>query len=403
MTFIFSSILLLKINGPITPSVSNYIKRELKDRYDFCIIEMDTPGGLDKSMREIVKAIINSKIPVVGYVYPRGARCASAGVFILTACHISAMAPGTSIGAAHPVVIGGEKMDPDMKKKVENDAVSYILSLAEMRHRNREWLARSVRESITATAFEAESLHVVDMVAGDIKELLDKLRDRKVKIGNKEFILRGDVEDIKERGKNLIDKILDIITQPEIAYLLLLLGIYGLIMEFKNPGAVFPGVLGGIAIILALYSLHLLPVNYAGLLLIILGIVMLVLEAHITSYGLLTVGGVFSFILGSFMLFPERRLPMSIIVGMVIVLLVFAFIIYLIVKAHKRHPMTGMKGMLGETGVVRKPLDPEGLIFIHGELWRAESITGERIEEGEKVEVVSTEGLCLKVRRKTKK
>ena len=397
----------LRFSGPIGPISARYIISGIEQannlKAQFLVLEMDTPGGLDESMRDIIKAILNSSIPVVTYVYPSGARAASAGVFIMFASHIAAMAPGTNIGAAHPVSIGGNALDTVMKDKVTNDAAAYIKSLAHRRNRNEEWAEKAVRKSVSVTETEALTLGVIDLVAGSLEELLQKLDKREVKIDDHQLILQTASVKVKNYDMSPTQRFLYLLTNPNIAYILLMLGIYGLFFELQNPGAIFPGVIGGISLILAFYSLQMLPVNYAGLALIILGIIMFILEVKIMSHGLLTIGGIASLFFGSLLLFesplPFFR-PSIVLLGLVAVVtaLFFALIVSLGIRAHLRKPTTGKEGLVGETGITQDVLSPYGMVLVSGELWSAESIVGE-IKKNENVKVLEVKGMVLKVKK----
>lgn len=395
-------VLLLKFTGVVGPVSAKYItsgiEKAERERAECIIIEMDTPGGLDESMRIITKAILSSSVPVVSYVYPSGARAASAGVFIVMASDVAAMAPGTNIGAAHPVSLG-KKMEKEMKEKVTNDAVAYIKSIAEKRGRNKRWAEDAVRKSISSTEKEALKKGVVDIIASSLNELLEKLDGRK--IGEKILHTKG--ARVKYMAMNWVQKFLSILTNPNIAYIFLLLGIYGLFFELQNPGAILPGVAGGICLILAFYSLHLLPVNYAGLALIFLAIVMFILELKIVSHGLLTLGGITSFILGSLILFesPQSyfRLSLSVIIIAAIVTLVFFIVIIgFVIRTHLKKPVTGQEGLVGMEGVARTDIMKEGMVMVRSELWQAES-GREKIKKGEKIRVVGIRGMTLKVEK----
>jgi membrane-bound serine protease (ClpP class) len=285
-----ADIIVIKVSGVVNPVMSEFISSNI-DRADnenseAVVIELDTPGGLDTSMRSIVKKINASKTPVVVYVSPGGARAASAGVFITMAAHIAAMAPGTNIGAAHPVGVGG-KMDKTMAAKAENDAAAYIVSIATNRHRNAEWAEKAVRESLSITASEALKMNVIDFVAPDLASLLKSIDKKEVETAAGKRVINTDGVNIKYREMGIRHKILDIISDPNVAYLLMLLGFYGIFFELTNPGAVFPGVIGALALILALYSFQTLPVNYAGVMLIVLGVILFILEIKVTSFGML--------------------------------------------------------------------------------------------------------------------
>lgn len=402
-------VMVITVQGVINPVSSEYIEKSIEEAneqgMEALVIELDTPGGLDTSMRSIIKVINVSEVPVVVYVAPSGARAASAGVFITMAAHIAAMAPGTNIGAAHPVGIGG-KMDKTMVEKVTNDAVAYIKSIAERRGRNVKWAEDAVRESVSVTAREALKLGVIDLVSKDIKSLLDSIDGMKVKTpaGEKVLHTRGASVVRKEMGLRL--KILATISNPNIAYILMLLGFYGLFFEFTNPGSIFPGVVGGICLILAFYAFQTLPVNYAGLLLIILAVILFVLEVKITSGGILTIGGIISMIIGSIMLFespgPFIKLSIYLIVPAVLITaFFFSLTVGLAVKAWKRKPVTGVEGLTGLEGVAHTDVFEGGMVLVHGEYWRAYS--DEPIKKGERVIVESVSGLRIKVRKEERK
>ncbi|MCK4307025.1 nodulation protein NfeD, partial [candidate division WOR-3 bacterium] len=299
-----------KVSGVIHPPTAEYtlkaIKQAEEDGAECLIIELDTPGGLDESMREITKAVLNAKVPVIVYVYPSGARCASAGVFILLSSHIAAMTPGTNIGAAHPVAMGGGKMDETMKAKVENDAVAYIKSIAKKRGKNEEWAENAVRKSVSVTADEALELGVIDMIAENLEELLDKLDSLEVELESGTRVLNTKGESTKEIKWSFKEKFFSKIANPTIAYMLLMIGMWGIILEFSHPGTFIPGVVGGISLILAFYSFQILPINYAGVGLIILGFILFIMEALTPTYGPLAIGGVISLALGSLMLIKVK-------------------------------------------------------------------------------------------------
>jgi membrane-bound serine protease (ClpP class) len=397
---------LIKIGESINPGTAHYLergtKRAVEDEADLLIVQLDTPGGLVSSMRTMVKTIMNAPIPVAVYVSPSGAQAASAGVFIVLAADIAAMAPGTNIGAAHPVVAGGKEMDKTMDTKVVNDLAAFIKSIATRRGRNAEWAEQAVRESISATAEEALELKVVDLVAQDVDDLLVKLEGWSVKSkeGETQLALKGlPVETVKETTR---DRVLKTISNPNIAYLLMLLGLAGLYFELSHPGAIFPGVIGGISLILAFYAFQTLTVNYAGLLLILLGAILFLLEIKVTSYGLLSIGGVICLTLGSIMLFDRDASGLQISLGVLVPAVVvisgfFILVALLAVRAHMVKPRTGYQGLIGEIAEAREALAPEGKVFIHGELWNATS--DEVIPAGTKVEVIGVENLWLKVRK----
>lgn len=399
-------VMVITLNGVINPVASEYIGKSIKianeKKVEALVIELDTPGGLDTSMRQIVKDIISSEVPVVVYVSPSGSRAASAGVFITLAAHIAAMAPGTNIGAAHPVSVGG-KMDKVMAEKATNDAAAYIKSLADRNGRNAKWAEDSVRKSISATAEEALKLGVIDFVSKDLKSLLSDMNGKKVKTAMGEKILKTANANVIREEMGFRQKILNLISDPNVAYILMLLGFYGLFFELTNPGSIFPGVMGGISLILAFYAFQTLPVNYAGLLLIILAIILFVLEIKIVSHGVLTIGGIISMVIGSIMLFespaPFMKLSLYVILpAVVITTLFFTLIIGLAVKAHRRKPVTGPEGLLGAEGVASTDITKDGgMVLLHGERWAAYS--DEPISKNEKVKVEAVSRLKVKVKR----
>lgn len=399
-------VMVITIQSVINPVVAEFITKQIKKanerKVEALIIELDTPGGLDTSMRNIVKDIIGSEIPVIVYVSPSGSRAASAGVFITLASHIAAMAPGTNIGAAHPVGIG-EKMDKTMAEKATNDAAAYIKSIAEQRGRNIQWAEDAVRKSISATETEALKLHIIDLISKDINSLLDEIHGKKVQTILGEKVLNTKKAFVVRENMSIRHKILGLISDPNIAYILMLLGFYGLFFELTNPGSIFPGVMGGICLILAFYSFQTLPVNYAGLLLIILAIIMFILEVKIVSHGILTIGGIISMILGSIMLFespaPFMKLSFYIILPAVIITASFFTLTFsLAFKAYKRKPVTGLEGLMGEKGIAVTDITKEGgMVLLHGERWSA--FSDEPITKGEKIVIESIEGLTVKVKK----
>jgi membrane-bound serine protease (ClpP class) len=403
-------VLVISVDGTINPSSAEYINSGIKSageqNAECLVINLNTPGGLLKSTRIIVTDILNSEIPVVVFVYPGGSQAASAGVFITLAANIAAMAPGTNIGAAHPVDLQGQQ-DSIMNEKATNDAAAFIRTISEKRARNVQWAEDAVRKSLSITETEALKERVIDIVAVSIQDLLEK-------IDGKEITLYSGTEVLETRDAEVIDldmsfkqKILDLLSDPNIAYILLMIGIYGIMFELYNPGSIFPGVIGGISIIIAFYSLHTLPVNYAGLALIIFAVILFLLEIKVVSHGLLTIGGVISLILGSIMLInTETTLEVFKIswqVILVIVILTTGFFIFAIgfgIKAQTRKPTTGTEGIMGETGEAISDLDPEGQIRIHGEIWNAESLDGP-VSKGTKVKVIQISNLKLTVRKIT--
>jgi membrane-bound serine protease (ClpP class) len=395
---------LVSISSAITPVSASIIvqaiEQSIKDSAEALIIELDTPGGLDESMRQIVREILSSKVPVIVYVSPGGARAASAGVFITLAAHIAAMAPGTNIGAAHPVGIGGQ-LDSTMLAKVENDAAAYIKSLAKKRNRNEDWAEQAVRKSVSITEYEALQKNVIDMVANDLRELLNKIDGKKVTLQEgEERILATKNININRIEISWRDRILEVITNPNIAYILYTLGMLGLFFELSNPGAIFPGIIGGICLILAFFAFQSLPINYAGVLLMALALILFLLEVKIVSHGALTIGGIISMLLGSLLLFdsptPYMRVSLSLIlVAVISTALFFIFAVGMGIKAQKRKPTTGESGLIGQIAVAKTPLEPEGTIFVEGELWKA--ISDQPVQAGEKVKILAVEHLTLKV------
>lgn len=390
--------------GVINPVAAEYLHDALASAQaasaQAVILKLDTPGGLDTSMRLIVKDITGSPIPVIVFVAPSGGRAASAGVFITMAAHAAAMAPGTNIGAAHPVAMGGGEMDNTMKEKVENDAVAYIKSIAEQRGRNVSWAEDAVRKSVSVTEQEALRMKIVDLVAEDIPALVKQLHGRKVVLSSGPLTLATEGARIREFPMGLRLELLKALSDPNIAYLLMTIGTIGILAELYNPGAILPGIVGAISLILAFYSLQSLPINYAGLLLLILGIVFFILEATVTSYGLLAIGGVVSMILGSLMLIKSDaeffQISWAVIVPVVITTAaVSLFIVGMGVRAMRRAPQTGPEAMVGSVGVAKTALHPEGKLAIHGELWDA--VSDIPMEPGTAATVLRVEGLTLYV------
>jgi membrane-bound serine protease (ClpP class) len=399
-------VVVIKVHGVINPVSAEFIAGSIKNaerrNAEALVIELDTPGGLDTSMRSTVKDIIASEVPVIVYVSPSGARAASAGVFITLAAHIAAMAPGTNIGAAHPVAMG-EKMDKTMAEKATNDAAAYIRSLAESRNRNPKWAEDAVRKSISSTEREALKDHVIDLISKNLDTLMKDIDGRTVKTASGERVLHTRNAVVVREEIGFRQKVLNLISDPNVAYILMLLGFYGLFFELTNPGAIFPGVIGGICIILAFYAFQTLPVNYAGLLLIILAIILFILDIKLVSHGLLTIGGMISLIIGSLMLFepsgPFLKLSLYLILPTAVVTaLFFTFIMGLAYKAYRRKPVTGMEGLLGMEGVAVTNIDRKGgIVSIHGERWSAYS--EEAIQKDDAVVVEGLRGLKLKIHK----
>jgi len=402
--FAQGEVYVIQIQGMIGPVTSKFFLNSLKEATSedaqCLVLELDTPGGLDESMRDMVKGILNSEIPVVVYVYPSGASDASAGVFATLAAHVAAMAPGTNIGAAHPVEIGKESSE-EMKQKITNDAAVYIKAIAEERGRNAEWAEKAVRESISATEEEAVKKNVVDLVAKNLEELLKEIDGKKVSLPDGKVTLMTKDADVRRIRMSPRENILSRLANPNIAFILMMLGFYGLFFELSHPGAIFPGVVGAICIILAFFAFQTLPINYAGVLLIILGLGLFVMEALTPTYGPLAIGGIVALVLGATMLIntdlPFLRVSWTVIIPVVLVTAgFFLFGLGMVVRAHRRKPTTGKRGMVGLVGEARAPIDSRrGQVLVHGELWGA--ISEEKIKSGERIEVIGVDGLVLKV------
>ncbi len=396
---------IIELEGPINPGAAAFLTRGLEDAekqgVELIIIRLDTPGGLVPSMRTMVKGIMNSAVPVVVYVSPKGAGAASAGVMITVSAHVAAMAPGTNIGAAHPVGAGGKDIDKDMSEKVVNDMASYGRGIAQDKGKNADWVEKAIRESVSITAEEALEKKVIDLVAGDVDELLKLLDGREVELKQGKVTLKtkGLAKTTYEPGFR--DAVLRIISDPNIAYILMMIGLAGLYFELSHPGAIFPGVIGAISLILAFYSFQTLPVNYAGLLLIALAVIFFIAEIKVASYGILSLGGIVSLTLGSIMLFEDVGVSLRLMAPTIVLIGGFFVIVStLAFRAYRAKPQSGVEGLIGEVGVVQKPIDPEGLVFVHGEYWRA--VSSEKLEPGEMVAVEEVTGLLLKVKKASK-
>lgn len=406
----WSSVFKITVDAPIHPISSEYIVNTI-DRADrenarLIIIVLNTPGGLDSSMREIIARILAARTPVAVYVSPSGARAASAGFFIAIASDLFVMAPGTSTGAAHPVGISitGQAMDKTMEEKVTHDAASYIKTLAEKRGRNTQLAEQAVRQSLSYTEREALDQGLVDFVAKSVQEIIEHFDQKTIRrFDGEEVILRLKDEAVIDIPMSARQKFLMTISNPNLAYILLMLGLLGLYFEFSNPGAILPGVLGAISLLLAIFSFQILPINYVGLILILLAIGLFVLEVKVQSYGILSVGGIIAMVLGSIMLInapiPELQPSLRFIVPTAIGLsLIFFFLVFLVIRAHAKKVHTGKEGLIGEVGIARTDLRPEGKVFVHGELWNAESAT--EIPQGSRVRVVAVlEGLRIRVEK----
>lgn len=419
-------VMLLTVEDAIGPATDDYIARALAraaaEGAALVVIRMDTPGGLDTAMRGIIKNIINSAVPVATYVAPSGARAASAGTYILYASHIAAMAPGTNLGAATPVAIGGgfpgdgdggEEQDKSDKpapepaapksageRKAINDAIAYIRGLAQLRGRNAEWAEKAVREAASLPAQEALELGVIDMVAGSVSDLLQQAEGRVVQVQGGERTLRLSVLPVREVEPDWRSRLLSVITNPNIAYILMLIGIYGLIFEFSNPGAIVPGTVGAIALLLALYSFQLLPINIAGVALILLGVALMVAEAFEPSFGMLGIGGVIAFVFGSIILIdtevPGFGIDLSVIITFALTsALLFVFAIGMAIKARHRPVVSGIEQIIGSEAVALADFDQRGAVSVHSEIWTA--TTRAPVHKGETVRITGLNGLVLEV------
>lgn len=399
---------LIVVDAGINPATADFIHESIgaaqRDGARALIIELDTPGGLLDSTRTIVKELLGASVPVIVYIAPSGAGAASAGVFVTLAGNIAAMAPGTTIGAAHPVGGQGENIGSDMREKVENFAASLSKTIAHERGRNVEWAEKAVRESVSATEQEALKLHVIDMVAASVDDLLRQANGREVSIGGTKLKLDLAGATVVYHDMRLKQKILNVLCNPNVAYLLMMAGILGLYVEFTHPGVFFPGIAGAICLLLGMTALQVLPINYSGLALIALGIGLLVSELFVPSFGILGVGGIVAFVLGSLLLFdtPESNLTLdpNIVYAAAATLGAFTmWVSYLVVRSQRRKPALGREGLVGEVGEVRQRIAGAhgGKIFVHGEYWNAAA--EEPIEVGERAEVVRVNGMHLLVRR----
>lgn len=406
---------LIKLEGSVNPIVSEHVIKSIdranKEKVRLIILQMDTPGGLMGSMREIIKSILSSDAPVVVFTAPKGAQAASAGGYIMLAAHIAAMAPGTEIGAMHPVspfLNFGQKDEQGnaaegiMEKKVLNDTIAYGKSLAQKRKRNVDWTVRAIRDAISSTYLEAYKLGIVDIIAEDVDDLLRKLNGRRVDVNG--TMLTLSTANLSELSFEMDwkERMLNFFADPQMVFLLFIIAVAGIGMEFKSPGLIVPGVIGAVALFLFLMAVRVLPINLAGLALIILAIVLFILELKIASYGLLTVGGIVSFIFGSMILFdsplPGGQIPLRSIISVVVFLLAFFFIVVRsVVLAHKGQVTTGMQGLVGETGMAIRDFDGNGKVFVHGEIWNASS--EDAIKRDDRITVTGSKGMTLFVKK----
>jgi len=401
---------LLEVDGPITPVMADYVARGIdeaaRNGAEAVVIRLDTPGGLSSAMDDIVQDILQSPVPVIVYVAPEGARAASAGVFITYAAHIAAMAPATNIGSASPVLIGQDgqptETDDTMQRKVVNDAVAKIRSLAERHGRNADWAEQAVREAVNITAEQAAALGVVDLVAPSLDALLDAVDGRTVTTSAGEVTLRTRDAEVVTVGMTTLERFFQMLSDPNIAYILLSLGMLGLFFELANPGSILPGVLGGILLLLGLYALGTLDVNWTGVLLMGFAFLLFLIDLYVPTHGVLTLGGIIAFALGSLLLLqspanPAFQLSRAVIIAVTgTVAALFLILVYLVARSHARRPATGKEALIGARAIVRRALEPEGMVFVEGELWRARSLSGP-IPAGQTVRVVGLEGLVLLV------
>ena len=399
-------VVVVRWDDAITPVTRRFladaIEKAADDGAAALVIELDTPGGLIDATRDIVSDFFDAPIPVLVWVGPSGARAASAGTFLTLAAHVAAMAPGTNIGAASPVTMGGGISDSTLANKMFNDTAAFIRSIAERRGRNVEWAERAVREADAITEREALEKNVVDFVARDVQDLLEQADATTVETSRGELVLRLSGAELERRELSLRFRLLSYLANPNIAYILLMLGIYGIFFELSNPGSILPGVVGVVFLILAFFSLQTLPMNLAGLLLIIVGMILFLLEAHVTSFGLLAIGGLACTVVGAVMLFdspvPGLRASLGVILPLTLALsLLFAIGAGLSMRTLRKKPTTGREGMIGLRGVVQKASGAGGVVEVRGELWKA--IGNEALSEGEAVEVVEVRDLTLTVRR----
>ena len=394
--------LVIELDGSISSGAATFLTRGIdraeKNGSAMVILRMDTPGGQLVSMKSMAKTILNSPIPVIVYIAPTGSSATSAGVIITISASIAAMAPGTNIGAAHPIQSDGSDIPKTLDTKIVNDMVSYSRSIAEMKGRNGEWVEQAIRESVSITSEEALEKKVIDLIASDMDELLKLIDAREIETKSGKIILDTKDMNLEYFSPKGIDNFLILISHPTIMAILLLIGLGGIGFEIIHPGGIFPGVIGAISLILAFFSMQALSVSYAGLLLIFLAIILFIAEVKITSYGLLSLGGVICLILGSMMFFNELGVTLVMAVPFIVILGGFFIIVaFLAYRSQISRPRGGVDSMMDETGTVKETIDKEGLVFVHGEYWRA--VSDEIIEVDEKVKVIAMEGLTLKVKK----
>jgi len=420
------AVIVLEIDGTIGPPTGDYIERALekanRQQAELVVMRMDTPGGLDTSMRDIIKRITTSTVPVAVFVAPSGARAASAGTYILYASHIAAMAPGTNLGAATPIQIGGlpgqdeakedsKKEDQDKNapgkvtgnaknRKLVNDAAAYLRSLAQMRGRNAEWAEEAVREAVSLPAQEALDIGVIDLIATDLQDLLRQIHGRTVTVQGREKTLSTEGASLVRIEPDWRNRLLSVISNPNVAYVLMLIGIYGLIYEFSNPGAILPGTVGAISLVLALFAFQALPINYAGVALILIGLALMISEAFVPSFGALGLGGMAAFIIGSVILIdteaPGYGISLPLIGSFaVITTLILVLVVGMAIKSRQRPVVSGSEQLIGTEGIAIGAFDHDGSVRVHGEVWRAR--TDRMLNEGQSVRVTGREGLTLRV------
>jgi membrane-bound serine protease (ClpP class) len=400
---------LIAIDGSINPAVDDFLRESIARAKNngarALVVQLDTPGGLLTSTRTMVKEMLGAQVPVMVWVGPSGAGAGSAGVFITLAAHVAAMAPGTNIGAAHPVAGGGQEVKGVMGEKIENFTASFSESIAQKRGRNAEWAIEAVRKSVAITESDALKKNVIDIVAKDIDDLLKQADGRKVDLDGKIVVLALKDAKVIRHEMSLKQKVLNTLADPNIAYLLMMAGLLGLYMEFSHPGVIFPGVVGAICLLLALASFQLLPLNYTGLALIALGVALLVAEMFVPSFGFLGIGGIIALAIGSLLLFDTESSDLIVDKSIVFTAVgtvgaIMLALSYLVFKSQKLTQTTGMDGLIGEIGEVRLKLGPVGKVFVHGEYWNAEADS--EIDVGAKVEVTGYQGMRLKVSRSSK-